>query len=70
MSMEPSANSMGGGFAGAVLPVNFEPFGGVGGYGEDESCEELKPDWELGSSPVIACRLAGGVLAPERREEW
>ena len=71
--MEPSAYPTDGGVAlplfrveGAVLPIKFEPCGGACGSDKDESCEELEPNWKLGSTPITGHHLAGGVLAPER----
>ena len=76
MIMEPSANPICGGVArllfragGAVLLGCFKPLGEAGDSNEDELHEELESDWGLESTLVTARRLAGGVLASERREE-
>ena len=65
--MEPSVYAAGDGVAlplfivgGVELPGSFEFVGGTEVSGEIELCEEAGLDWGLGSTPVTACRLAGG----------
>lgn len=77
MSMVSSAYPAGGGVAlplfrvrGAELPGSIGLFDGTRGSGGIELREEAGLDWWLGSTPVTSRRLAGGVLASERRVQW
>jgi len=51
---------------GVELPGSLELFGGAKGFGGIELREEAGLDWGLGSTPMIACHLAGWVLASNR----